>query len=185
MRSKAILFSVLLMLPGTTVYAGNTYERPVKAFEFEPFVGATYGLAGNVGSHKAGPAFGIEARYNFRHAPVDVGMQIYMGTALSRYQGGDLSCRTFSIMPVCDYNFNPGKKVSPFVGIGVGPNIYDIIVGSYDNDRTDGTSNIGIMPRVGVELGRHLRFTLNAHLGKRIYNTVGLSIGYTFGGGLK
>ena len=88
-------------------------------------------------------------------------------------------------MPVCDYNFNLGKKVSPFGGMGLGLNMYNIIVGSYDNDRTDGTTGIGVMPRAGIELGRHLRFTLNAHLGKRIYNTVGLSVGYAFGGGAK
>lgn len=185
MKTKSIFLSALLMLAAVTVNAESKYERPVKSFEFEPFIGCTYGMAGNVGSHKVGPAFGIEARHNLRHAPADVGVQLYMGTALSKYQGGDLSCRTFTLMPVCDYNFNLGKKVSPFVGMGIGLNMYNIIVGSYDNDRTDGTTGIGVMPRAGVELGRHLRFTLNAHLGKRIYNTVGLSVGYAFGGGAK
>lgn len=182
---KSFFLAALFAMSAANANAQNSYDRPVKAFEFEPFVGVTYGLAGNVGSHLVGPALGFEARYNLNCLPVDVGTQLYMGSAVSKYAGGTLSFRTFSFMSVCDYNFLLGEKVSPFVGIGLGLNSYDIVQGNYPNDKTDHTMGVGLMPRVGVELFRHVRVTLNAHIGKAKYNTIGLSVGYAFGGGAK
>lgn len=184
-KIKSFFLAALFAMSAANANAQNSYDRPVKAFEFEPFVGVTYGLAGNVGSHLVGPALGFEARYNLNCLPVDVGTQLYIGSAVSKYAGGILSFRTFSFMSVCDYNFLLGEKVSPFVGIGLGMNGYDIVQGYYPGDKTDNTMGVGLMPRVGVELFRHVRVTLNAHIGKRNYNTIGLSVGYAFGGSAK
>ena len=179
-KIKSFFLAALFAMSAANANAQNSYDRPVKAFEFEPFVGVTYGLAGNVGSHLVG-----EARYNLNCLPVDVGTQLYMGSAVSKFAGSTLSFRTFSFMSVCDYNFLLGEKVSPFVGIGLGLNSYDIVLGNYPDDKTDHTMGVGLMPRVGVELFRHVRVTLNAHIGKAKYNTIGLSVGYAFGGGAK
>ena len=182
MKIKSFLLAALFAMSAANANAENSYDRPVKAFEFEPFIGCTYGLAGNVGSHQVGPAFGFEARYNLNCLPGDVGTQLYMGSSVNKFAGSTLSFRTFSFMSVCDYDFLLGEKVSPLVGIGIGFNSYDIVQGNYPNDNTDKTLGVGLMPRIGVELFRHVRFTLNAHIGKCNYNTIGLSVGYAFGG---
>ncbi len=54
----------------------------------------------------------------------------------------------------------------------------------YKDDDND-VQGCGVVPRVGIELYRHIRITLAGHLGKKIYNTVGLTVGYTFGIGKK
>ena len=109
MKIKSFILAALFAMSAVNVNARNSYDRPVKAFEFEPFIGVTYGLAGNVGSHQVGPAIGFEARYNLNSLPVDVGTQLYMGSAVSKYAGGTLSFRTFSFISVCDYHFLLGE----------------------------------------------------------------------------
>lgn len=181
---KSVLAGLFLLL-SVSANAAEADTIRVKTFEFEPSVGATYGLAGNTGSHKLGPSLGLEARWNLHRVPLDVGMQLYLGSACSRYNGTDLACRTLSVMPVCDYNFRRRHAVSPFVGMGVGLNLYDMISGDYNDYEGDKTAGVGLMPRVGVELFRHLRLALSAHVGKKIYSTVGLTVGYAIGGGRK
>lgn len=179
---KKILSSAMLLLAALTCGAQGV---GVKIFEFEPFVGITYGLAGNTGDRKLGSALGLEARWNLRSNPLDIGAQLYLGSAVSRYDGQDLGCRTFAQTAFVDYNFNRGGTVSPFVGAGLSLNYYDMIEGNYNDYEGDGDRGLGFAPRAGVEFSRHLRLTLTAHLGKRIYDTVGLTVGYAFGGGRK
>lgn len=176
---------LLIILLNIFVLSVYGRDLPVKTFEFEPFLGTTYGLSSEAGSREIGPALGVEGRWNLRKCPFDVGMQLYLGTAETSFQGSDVSCRTASFTIIGDYNWKRGSSFSPFVGLGLGANHYDIInSGWYDykyND--DDVSGYGLVPRAGIEFFRHFRVTLTGHLGKKIYNTVGLTIGYAFGGG--
>lgn len=188
---RKLILAAVFLGTAATCWAQNYQE--VKKFEFEPFVGVTYGFK-NPGTRVAGPAMGLEARWNLRSIPLDIGAQMYLGSACGTYKEQiyidridefDLSCRTFSIGAFSDYNFNRGGTVSPFVGAGLSCNLYDMITGSYNDYEGDNTSGIGITPRVGVELFQHLRITLSARIGRSLYSHAALTIGYAFGGGAK
>lgn len=190
---KKLLLQAAVCMTFISGFAQQNVE--VKTFELEPFVGMTYGFK-NPGSQNIGPSLGLEARWNLHNLPIDMGAQLYLGTASGKThdldsEGNeykeDIDCRIFSIGAVADYNFNRGHFVSPFIGVGLTFNKYDIVNGSYyvGEDDGDGTSGVGFTSRIGVEFYRHLRVALSAHVGKSLYSHAALTIGYAFGGGKK
>lgn len=180
MKTKilAIIIGVFLLNSSTVIAQENL---PVKSFEIEVKAGTTYPLNNLVGSKRLGVQLGLEGRWNINHLPFDVGAEAYMGAVFRHYQGEGMSHRLLSFSVFGDYNFQREKNVSPFIGIGIGVASCSNIKGNYG---TEGTSLL-FSPRAGVELWRHLRLALDARIARNGYNSVGLSIGYVFGGGLK
>lgn len=80
-----------------------------------------------------------------------------------------------------DYNFNHGKRVSPFIGLGVGA----ALVTSLWEVMEKKAGGLFFRQEVGAEFFRHVRLTCYSKICMKAYNNVGLSIGYAFGGGLK
>lgn len=162
----------------------HTTAQEVKTFEFELRVGTTFPTQTFVGSKRLGPQLGMEARWNLKRVPMDIGAEVYVGSAVRESEGWDMSNRTAALSAVADYNFSRGRGVSTFVGMGVGLlSRYDVIEGNYGKE---GSKVLGcITPRAGVELWRHLRLTLEHRFCIDGYSTVGLSVGYVFGGGIK
>lgn len=180
MKAKLLITLLVFTMSAGVKLKAQTIQ-PVKRLEIEAKVGATFPVDKFVGSKKLGPQFGLEGRWNF-DKPFDVGLEVYMGSAIRDYEGHTLSNRIFSFLSVYgDYNFNRGSKVAPFVGVGIGDVKCDVIQGS---EGREGMS-LMVVPRVGVELWNHLRLTADLRLARKGYNTVGISIGYTFGGGRK
>lgn len=179
---KAKIFAVILgiLLLNSMNVSAQEY-LPVKSFEFEMKVGTTYPIDDFVGSKRLGVQLGLEGRWNIKKSPFDIGAEAYMGNAIRHYLEEKMSLRYFSFSAFGDYNYHRGYKVSPFIGMGVGLASCNNIKGSYGEE---GTSLL-FTPRVGMELFNHLRLTFDARIGRKGYNTVGLSIGYVFGGGLK
>ncbi len=179
---KRIFLFLFCSLLGITLVKGqSTDEKAIKSFEFEISLGTTYGIDKYVGDERFGPAFAFEGRHNFQKRPLDLGLEIYCGSTLRNDDGSDQSCRIASIILFSDYNFNRGKRVSPFIGLGVGAATCDVIMGS--NGEEGG--RFILSPRIGVEFFRHVRLTCYSKICMKAYNNVGLSIGYAFGGGLK
>lgn len=162
-------------------------QNEVKPWEFEAKVGATYPLQKFAGSKTVGPLLGLEARRNLESLPVDVGAEIYVGSACYDVEkvpfiaDDTQSNRTFSLAVVGDYNFLRGSKVSPFVGLGLGLGFNNAVQG----DDTDEGSSFVVTPRVGVELFSHLRLSVEGRFSRKHYHTVGLSVGFVIGGGRK
>ena len=171
----------LLVALALTITMGAAAQNEVKTFEIEGKVGATYPTQKYFGDKRVGPSLGLEARWNLRQLPIDVGAEIYAGSALRRYQGDDQSNRIFSLSVVGHYNFMRGTRVSPFVGLGLGTGSCDVVEGCKDNE---GGAFI-VSPRVGVELFHHLRLSFDARFARKGYNTVGITIGGVIGGGRK
>jgi hypothetical protein len=71
---------------------------------------------------------------------------------------------------------NRGSSLSPFVGFGVGVARCEQIQGSCGEEGT----TLCLIPRVGLNLTRHLRITADAHISKKNYSHVGFSVGYSF-----
>ena len=117
-----------------------------------------------------------------KEIPADIGTELYVGSAVRENQNNDYSDRLWSWSLVSHYNFNLGGNVSTFAGIGVGVTDRTRVVGS-GGDRD--VMGIAFSPRFGVELWRHLRLTLDCRIACKEYNTIGITVGYVFGGGLK
>ena len=120
-------------------------------------------------------------RYNFLHKPVDMGLELYIGSTAREYDAANLSNRILSVSAFSDYNFRRGKKFSPFVGIGMGIASCKVVQGAYGTD----AARAVVTPRLGVELLGHIRMTCYSKLCFKGYNHVGVSVGYAFGGGKK
>lgn len=128
-----------------------------------------------------------ELRGNLQHSHWDVGMQIGTGGQFTTADydveiGGDprqyIMEVVLYILPVADYNWWRGEKVSCFVGGGTGMYI------SGSNAKT--YVGVTIMPRAGVEFFNRLRLTTDYKWNiQGIYNYWDLGIGFVVGGGKK
>ena len=168
----------LLFFASTPASAQNDSYR-VKKFNFVVKLGATCPLNGNDDtSNKIGPQLGLEALWNLRKLPIDLGAELYVGSAVRDYLESDFSNRTFSLSVVSDYNFHRGSNFAPFAGLGLGLANCEQVKGSYEYDN-EGTM-FCLTPRIGFVAFRHLRVTLDAHITQKNYSHAGLSIGYSF-----
>ena len=151
----------------------------IKKFNFVVKIGATYPLNGNDDtSNKIGPQLGLEALWNLRKLPIDLGAELYVGSAVRDYAGNDVSNRTFSLSVVSDYSFHRDAKFSPFAGLGLGLANCEQVLGSYGYE--DEGTMLCLTPRIGFVAFRHLRVTLDAHITQNNYSHAGISIGYSF-----
>jgi len=179
MKFRLIVAAALMMfaLQNTDAQTLNA----VKTFEFEIKAGTNYPLDSYVGKKCFGAAIGLEARWNLRNLPLDLGAELAVSSTCRRYNGEDLTDRIIGISFVCDYNINRGENVSPFVGLGLGNASCEVLTGDYGTD----ADKVLFTPRVGVELWRHLRLTLESRIVREGFNNVGFTVGYVFGGGRK
>jgi hypothetical protein len=152
-------------------------DSNVKKISFVAKVGATYPLDGmDETSNKIGPQLGLEALWNLRHLPIDIGAELYLGCAVRNHDTmDDLSNRTISLLTVSDYNFSRGSKFSPFIGVGIGVGRCEVVIGDKEKH-----TRFCVAPRFGFLAFHHLRFTLDAHITKITYSHVGASVGYSF-----
>lgn len=170
-------------------------QREVRAFEVELGAGTTFGanrLRG-VGFGKCGwgeTAF-VEARYNFKRLPIDLGFQL-RGTIFGRkdYLGGWLNFSSVNYMLTSDYNFRRNTNCTLFAGVGVGMVSIDgsaqteiIDLGGYTDNGPSGSACV--MPRVGVELFHRLRLTFSYLMEERAHRQFHLTVGVAIGGGKK
>ena len=177
---KKIIMIVSVMLMTLSANAQDN-EGKTKVFNFEVKTGTTFPLKSfSDTNNKLGFQIGVEARWNLRRLPIDIGTELYMGSTARTYKdrvlGHHISNRTFSLSAVTDYNFNRGNSFSPFVGMGVGVANCENIKGSYGGEQT----RLCMTPRVGFMAFRHLRVTLDAHITRKEYSHAGLAVGYVF-----
>lgn len=152
-------------------------QSDVAPFEFDVKVGTNLPLNSESGlSNKLGVGFGLESRWNLKRLPMNIGAELYFGSAVRHgSEGGTFSNRTISLAMVSDYQMNRGSKVSPFIGLGIGAANCERIQGLLGDEAT----TLCIIPRAGVAIG-HFRFTLDGYISKKYYSNIGLTIGYSF-----
>lgn len=185
---KNIIFALLFVI-ACFGFSANGQSKRVQNFEGEIRFGLTTPL-GNYhnDNKKIGGGLGLELRYNLPEQPWDIGFHLGLTTAVrsfvetdddgSVWESGDQSNRSLNMMLVGDYNFRQGKRVNPFVGIGLGFSSLDCLEWTYP---TEGSYAV-IAPRIGVELLHHVRFTLTSHINRNGYNNLELSLGVVIGG---
>ena len=170
---KRLLFVLFVLLP----MCSFAQEVEVRRVEGSISLGASFfedsfyeSTAGEIGLLSS-----VELRYNFRSVPMDVGVMSMMDI-----RGGDCElCNgswegDLSFLAVTDYNFHRGRKVSYFVGAGVGATFYNA-----------DTTKLCVMPRVGMEFFNRMRLTMAYMAGPNAKNTLNLTLGVAIGGGRK
>ena len=175
---KGIILSVialcLLALPSKA-------QEPVRNVEYE--IGFGSGAAIWLGKSCASFEFKMELRCNLPQSHWDLGMYFAAagsGDGILYDKANDLYLieNTTYMLPVIDYNWWRGEKVSCFVGGGTGMYI------SGSNAKT--YVGVTIMPRAGVEFFNRLRLTTDYKWNiQGIYNYWDLGIGFVVGGGKK
>ena len=176
---RAIIAVVGLLFIASMPASAQNDSCRVKKFNFVVKAGVTCPLNGNDDtSNKIGPQLGLEALWNLRKLPMDIGAELYVGSAVRDYAGSTVSNRTFSLSVVSDYNFHRGSNFAPFAGLGLGLANCEQVTGSYGYE--DEGTMFCLTPRIGFVAFRHLRVTLDAHITQNNYSHAGLSIGYSF-----
>lgn len=167
----------LLFLLAIACYAAAQAQPQREIRRFEGELGGGVCFKGAVAD--AGPAVFGEGRYNFGGVPVDLGIHISFNAFDSR-QGDYLF---YHFMAVSDYNVRIGGRHALFFGAGAG-------IGHFNApEQGSCVGNTGLafvfMPRVGIELFRHLRLAFDCKLMGKGYSHAGLSLGIAFGGGAR
>lgn len=158
-------------------------QQKVRALEFE--VGGGYGIATSFKTCLNAGLFVMELRSNLPSSGFDIGMQLCVASTTGgesydyyKYSQKVNEIATFMV-PFVDFNFRRGRKVSYFVGSGMGM-MQSNIGGSFTY------SSLTVVPRIGMEFFNHLRLTLDYRWNPRgEYNYTGLSVGVVLGGGVK
>ena len=167
-------------------------QIPVRAFEFEISGGSSYPLGDFPGEEKFGETYNLELRYNFKKIPMDIGLD-FNSTSIERANAYNpepgkktvlaLNNKTLSL--TTSYNFRRGKNISPFIGVGLGISAYDTFswFGIYPFLRNE--LGLTFAPRIGIEIYRHFRLTMDVRLLNKRYNAICLRMGVIIGGGKK
>lgn len=189
--------NIILILALFSFFYGNAQnsEYTVRRFEGEIGTGLVWGT-GKLGCDEIdlGATIYAEARYNLRRLPLDVGLQVASSIFhRDAYNVGREPFKSGTIMAVADYNFRRMSNASFFAGVGVGyaaqlstaPFVFDdSLPNNWSGFSTgDARGSFCVMPRVGVELWRHLRITAAYKVAEKANCHFDLTIGVVFGGG--
>lgn len=158
---------------------GNAHDFNVKSIEGGIYVGGGF-PTDRYHDCKSQPnvLVGLDLRYNLKSLPVDVGIftewdftfRKRPDTATIFYpddEGNTQSVtyptlddqvnRNWLIGVVGNWNFGQGRKINPYLGLGIATSSYKAISGSYYD--TEGLT-LSLTPRAGVELWHHFRIGL-------------------------
>ena len=177
MKKGVILFVIALCLLALPSKA----QEPVRSVEYE--IGFGGGVATRLGKSGGAFEFKMELRCNLPNSHWDLGMYFAAGgtdegAPYNELNHTHLDEITTYMLPVIDYNWRRGKKISYFIGGGMG------MYTSRINDNTD--AGLSIMPRAGVEFFNRLRLTADYKWNiQGLYNYLTFSAGFVFGGGKK
>ena len=115
--------------------------------------------------YQFGKHFDTGIKLDYKTAPISVYDYTYMSNGTNH---------TVALEAFADYSFLPGKKVNPFIGIGIGP---ALIINNWTSREFFGEKQEGgkdsklpplktyskyalvVTPRIGVELFRHFRIS--------------------------
>jgi|GEM_PF-3615901 len=117
-----------------------------------------------------------ELRQNFDDGKTDIGGQI-MFSSYGRHNNNSYYQNRFRAFQLfIDRNIIPKNKIMPFVGIGFGTATIN------DDALSDQIHTLMLTPRLGIELFRFFRTTLEYRLTNYPYSHFNLRFGITLGG---
>ncbi len=116
-----------------------------------------------------------ELRQNFDDGKIDIGGQL-MFSSYSRHNNVYYQNRFSAFQLFIDRNIVPQNKIMPFIGIGFGTATIN------DDALSKQIHTLMLTPRLGFELFRFFRTTLEYRLTNYPYSHFNLRFGITFGG---
>ena len=146
-------------------------------FDFEigfqvPVLASTY--PGN--DYNIAPLLFLEGRWQLEKQPIDIGFHMGISAIVREFSdGSDASYRAFPVLAVSDYQFGRGKKVNPYVGLGVGISMNDMVRGP-GPDRV----SFAAMPRVGVRFFKFLNIQVAYLITHRDFSRMYVNLGFYF-----
>lgn len=135
------------------------FEVPVAAFRFD---GA---------KNEPIPFLHMEGRWQLEPQPVDIGFHLGI-SAVKR--NGYSSYRAIPVLFIADWQFGRGNRFNPYVGMGAGVSLNDIVFGSPDY------TNFAISPRVGVRCFKFMNLSAGWLVTKRDYSRLYANLGFYF-----
>lgn len=175
---RFLLLTFLLLINLTFINAREV--QTVQKYEAEVWCGVALPIGGYHGGEGSGVgALGLNVRYNIKGTPWDAGAFLRLDVA--QYEFGRLrqGNRTLGVGLSGGYNLRQGKRVNPFVNLGLGVGIHDIVS---DEVYPAHGSTMVVIPTVGVELFYHIRVNAYSEISRQGYNMVGISLGLVIGG---
>jgi outer membrane protein W len=175
---KAILMAVVAVM--TAMGANAQEKKEYGNFDFE--IGFTTPVAAAV--HKGTtndivPFVYLEGRWQLKQQPVDVGFQMGLSVVKRKFDvGGENSYRTFPVLAIADWQFGRGKKINPYVGLGMGM-AETTIVNDLSTWNTEKWS-FAASPRVGVRFFKFANISAGWLLTRKDYSRVYCNLGFYF-----
>lgn len=167
---KRFITIVFLFLPFLMV------AQKIKKFDFEIGLGHSFAASKvNILDNEYKVGFHLEGRRNLSSIPISIGMHLGY-TTLTRVYLFQYQYRSFSVLPIADYNFKLGRKINPIVGLGTGVAFNNI--GGVFNEGFK--TNLCVLPRIGVRFVNHLSLTVDYQLTHKDYSHANLNLGYYF-----
>lgn len=149
----------------------------------------------SLGKNQMGWAGYVEGRYRLNNRHFDIGLQLGLGEFGRKPLKGDSRKFGFcDIMITFNYNLFASKRMTPFIGAGVGlvnDTALDFIAesirpgGPYGYDYYDCNKNFecGAMMRVGVQIGSHIRLAGGYKWLDRQSSHYFVTLGFSYGFG--
>jgi len=182
---KLLTLFIIFFICGSPSFAQNF----LKKYELE--IGGSAILAGKKynGDFDKTLNFYSEIRRNFTRLPMDIGFHFGKGTMYREWENPFTTndYHYLSYLVISNYYFSDSKKVSPFIGIGMGITHLKIDWSYIENSQsiphgTQKDDSFNFMMRGGVEIYRFLRISTSYKFMKRKYSNYEISIGLTLGG---
>ncbi|MEM8584555.1 MAG: hypothetical protein AAGF87_09815 [Bacteroidota bacterium] len=151
------------------------------AFEWD-IVRLGYAIPGGVDGVTGGLLLGTEPRYNINDQ-ISASLRIEIAVYGSDLEGDNVDIGAAGSYTLFgDYYFDTEKTTRLFGGLGIG--LFSGASVSVGDVTADAANTIGVVPRVGVELG-HFRVALEYNLAfdEAVANYIGLAFAGTIGGG--
>ncbi|MDE5809897.1 MAG: porin family protein [Muribaculaceae bacterium] len=182
MRTKIFIIALLAALSVSAAKPKDVsrIEVEVKGGTNIPFKAIHYGS-------KAGLTLGVDARYNLKDQPFDVGVSFLanwaQGEGTHTFDDGislPYSCshRTLAGLITGGYNLRRGYKVNPYAGVGIG--IGGTSIGE-DWILHDAVKAV-FVPKIGVELLYNFRLEISTVVTRNHFNSLNFTLGLVFGG---
>ena len=143
---KSILLVVVAVM--SAVGANAQEKKEYGKFDFEIGITAPVAASSIAGKTNAPiPFFYLEGRWQLKQQPIDIGFYTGISVVQRKYSGSYDNYRMTPVLAVADWQFGRGKKVNPYVGLGMGVSETLIVAGM-----GKGTWKFAAAPRVGVRL---------------------------------
>lgn len=179
---KKKIFAMLLLLCSMMGFAQT---QRVASFEGGGYIllGTPVGTYHNGSPELSAAGLGLDFRCNMKNSPWDYGVYMELNVTpwafKDSYSTTEQRNRTLVFGVASHYNFKQGTLVNPYVGLGLGVGVHDVVSGkTYDVD----PYSLAISPRVGVELLRSVRIGAQAHILREGFHSVALTVGFSIGG---